>query len=133
MKCIVCAKSFSPKGKWKNIKFCSSVCRGQHWRKQTGRESSHPNIASGTVGAISELAASVYFLSLGYAVFRALSPACFCDIVAFKENETPMFIEVRTGYKNLNGNLSFSKTIRRGATHFAVVIGKTHEVFIQKI
>lgn len=33
----------------------------------------------------------------GYSVFRALSPACFCDLIAVKRDKV-MQIEVRTGY-----------------------------------
>jgi hypothetical protein len=64
---------------------------------------------TGTVGAIAELVVSVDLMKMGYEVYRALSPASSCDILALKENFSLKF-EVRTGrYVNGTGNLYYPK------------------------
>ncbi|MDE2105389.1 MAG: hypothetical protein KGL39_49640 [Patescibacteria group bacterium] len=67
-----------------------------------------------------------------YAVFRALSHACFCDLVAIKESET-LFIEVRTAYKGENGKLTFSRVIRGNPTFFGLYFPSTSDVLIVPI
>ncbi len=55
----------------------------------------------GTNGAASELIASVDLLKRGYAVFRAVSPHCPCDLVAMRDGVC-LRVEVRTGTLNLS-------------------------------
>lgn len=123
MICVVCSLDFEPKGKYLHAKFCSSKCRANDFKIKTGRISAYDNLSTGTVGAISELIASTHLLTQGWAVFRALSQSCFCDLVAFKSGEKPRFIEVKTGYKNpVSGALIFAKNKHReGVTHYLVV------------
>ena len=49
-----------------------------------------------TLGALSELQVAVDLMAKGYHVFRALSPDCPCDLVAFRPGEPPVRIEVMT-------------------------------------
>lgn len=121
MECVTCGNLVDTTGRKKHAKYCSRDCRKEAYRRASGRVSSYDGIPSSTVGAISELTAATYFMKKGWNIFRAVSPACFCDLVAYKNGEPPMFLEVRTGYKSLQGVLTFGKKIRDGATHFVVV------------
>lgn len=76
--CLVCKKKF--KDSRKNRIYCSKKCSSKNYLKG----SSFVNISAGTIGAITELEVSNILLKDGYAVFRALSPASFCDIIAVK-------------------------------------------------
>lgn len=95
---------------WPTVKTCSKECQNKRTAKLTGRNAmieSSECVASGTVGAISELLVCADLMKRGYAVFRALSPSCFCDAVAIK-GEKIIRVEIRTGYKNtLTGNFQF--------------------------
>lgn len=70
------------------------------------------NICGSTKGAISELVASSFLMTKGYDVFRALSPSCYCDIVAIK-GTYKYEIDVKSGYSNLSQKLSFPKSHKR--------------------
>jgi hypothetical protein len=82
--------------------------RGKHASINTGR---HSIISTGTVGAIGELRACSDLLSKGYAVFRSVSPACFCDLVIAKDGRLTT-VEVRTGTRTTKGDLYYSKENR---------------------
>lgn len=117
-------------------KLCSSNCRTKYYNLRFNKEFSiSKDISPGTAGAITELKISTWLMEKGYAVFRALSPSCFCDLIAIK-NKDVMYIEARTGYVALNGNLCFSKKIstKNGKlTHFIVYIRNNNEIRLIKI
>ena len=69
--------------------------RGQHLQNIALAGPPLP-LAVGTVGAIHELAVSADLLRRGYAVFRALSPSCSCDLVIMK-NGVLQRVEVTSG------------------------------------
>ena len=110
-------------------KTCSEKCRANRYKVLSGRYSD-TSIKSGTVGAISEMVVGVDLLKNGYAVFRALSQACHCDLVATKGKEN-IRVEVRTGYKAKNGNLSFpmKKEDMGRQDIYAIYIRTTDEIF----
>lgn len=60
-------------------------------------------ISTGTKGAIGELSVCADLLSKGYAVFRAVSPHCPCDLVVIKGTQT-LRIEVRRGIRSKGKN-----------------------------
>ena len=62
------------------------------------------DVASGTVGAIAELLVAADLLSRGYHVFRAMSPACPCDLLVMKDNLSAR-VEVRRVTRNMAGDL----------------------------
>jgi hypothetical protein len=66
-------------------------------------------ISPGTVGAIAELAVAVDLMERGYDVFRAVSPACSCDLAVLSGGEL-LRIEVRTGHLSANGGLYWGAT-----------------------
>lgn len=72
---------------------------------------SDTSISSATVGAISEMAVAIELMKTGWAVFRALSPSCECDLIA-RKNGSPIRIEVRTAYRNATGGVFFPSSQR---------------------
>jgi hypothetical protein len=108
-KCVQCDSEFD--SQQPHTKSCSLKCRNEMHARVYGRYS-ELGIATGTVGAISELIAGADLMKKGYSVFRALSPACYADIVALKNKKQYSF-EVRTGYLAYNGKLSFPKGLSK--------------------
>ena len=127
--CCVCGKEFS--GISSRYKMCSLECRDKRTRELTGRQViSFKDVHSGTIGAAAEHYVTSELLKHGYAVFRAASPSCFCDIVAIKDG-SPTYIEVRIGYKNTRGQFTFGRTVHtnNGTPHiFAIVERNTNEI-----
>ena len=118
-----------------NQKLCSEKCRDKYYCRGYLNYSDDEQLSSGTAGAISELKVATKFLKDGYAIFRSLSPSCFCDLVAIKKEEI-MYIEVRTGYLTTIGSIAFPKKISTNGghpTHYAIYIRKTDEVRVIKI
>jgi hypothetical protein len=108
---------------------CSSDCHRKRKAQTSGREAWQTDIPSGTVGAITELVIATDLMKRGYSVFRALSPACFCDLIAINDNEH-LFVEARTGYRApKSGNLSYPKKTRGSVNVFAVFVPITSEIF----
>ena len=97
--CSVCKKT--KKTNQIRQKLCDEKCRKEFYGRQ-GRL----NIATSSVGAISEMAICIEMLKRGYSVFRTVSQSSFCDVIAVKKKEILM-MEVRTGYKDLSGNITF--------------------------
>lgn len=130
--CTVCGNGFTPVYQaHKRAKYCSQECRRKQELINNGRSGKYiQGIPSATVGAINELKAASFLMERGWNVFRALSPACFCDLVAFKEGDETMFVEVRTGYISYKGKMSYSaRTIHKGATHFLVITKEPDKEF----
>jgi len=98
--CEVCNKEFSSIRE--NKKTCSGDCHRKRVNTTSGRLVNE-KISTGNVGAMSELFVSADLLKKGYAVFRSLSPACFCDLIVVKDNQI-FRVEVKTGYLNENTN-----------------------------
>jgi hypothetical protein len=80
------------------------------------------------------MAAAIDLMKLGYEVFRALSPACSCDLIALGPAGA-LRIEVRTGYRSpASGELIFARnTIKKGRgeevlDHYAVVVDYGAEI-----
>jgi hypothetical protein len=60
--------------------------------------SSLTDVPKTTTGAVGELIASADLLQRGFHVFRALSPSCPCDLLAYRLTDSPPFyrVQVRT-------------------------------------
>lgn len=119
--CEECGQPF--KGYTRTTRYCSKPCRrAVELRARPGRELVLP---TGTVGAISELVVGADLLRQGYEVFRALSPACSCDLLALKGG-VMIRLEVRTGSRNpLTGKLYYARPAKDAgrSDHYAVVVG----------
>jgi hypothetical protein len=86
--------------------YCTDRCYKATERERQRSIQPHRNIglASGTVGACSELEACVDLMKKGYEVFRAVSPSSSCDLMVLRGNRA-FRIEVRTGYYLPSGKL----------------------------
>ena len=110
--CEMCGNKFETY--YADKKTCSEKCKQNRYEKLTGRfveENRNSGLSTGTVGAMSELLVSSDLLRKGYAVFRSVSPACFCDLIAIKEKKM-LKMEVRTAYKSREtDNLLYTKRL----------------------
>lgn len=93
--------------------------------KRAGRTGT--GLTTGTTGAISELVVSAELMRRGYAVFRSLSPSCFCDLIAHKDGRQYR-VEVRTGYRAQTGKLGFPRNTHGEIDIFGVNVPGTGEV-----
>jgi predicted nucleic acid-binding Zn ribbon protein len=97
--CWMCGQPIPPGGK-ADRKYCSKPCRyaaqKQQYLKRTGLPQDSPKISAGSLGALHELVAATDLIRRGYHVFRALSPACPCDLVVMLPDRV-IRVEVRTG------------------------------------
>jgi hypothetical protein len=87
-------------------KYCDPSCQTKYWKKRYAGQNTLWNLPSGTVGAINELRVGVDLLAKGYAVFRALSPSCLCDLVLLFDDRA-FRVEVTTGHRSSSGKLYF--------------------------
>jgi hypothetical protein len=89
-------------------KYCDPSCMQEYRRKLYAGQNTIWGVASATVGAVNELRVSVDLVVRGYAVFRALSPACPCDLVVLHDGRV-FRVEVTTGHRSVTGNLQYPK------------------------
>ena len=76
---------------------------------------------TGSTGALNEMRVCIDLMSRRIHVFRAVSPACPCDLVAINQaGLEPLRIEVKTGYRH-NGVLRSSSPISNAYDVLAVV------------
>lgn len=112
-KCTICGTVFeSSDGRPR--KYCENCKEDAHRIKIK-----HPEMSTGTKGALTELMVCADLLIKGYEVFRSVSPTCSCDLIACKPGDL-IRIEVRTANRSKAGELLFSKKIR--AEVFAIVV-----------
>lgn len=113
--CNKCGIQFQPK--YSHQKLCSDKCRKENKIPRLGRV-----IGTGNLGAAIECIVSADLLLKGWNVFRSISPNCFCDLVAIRD-DVIMMIEVRSAGYGTNGSLCFSKHVHsERVTHFAVCV-----------
>lgn len=119
--CQICFIQYEPKAKAHTQKYCSLACYKAAFNKASGRDLDNGHLAPTTIGAITEFVISVKLMQEGYAVFRALSPASFCDIVAIRPDRQPLYIECRTSnYRTKHGKPTYAKNLNGPANAFAV-------------
>lgn len=96
--------------------YCSRECSNAYSYKQSPYRGVLP---TGTVGAISEMIICADLAKRGFDIFRAISPNCFCDLVAIKGDKN-LRVEVRTGQTGRNGKTNFIKKAHGKIDFFAV-------------
>lgn len=121
--CAFCSTIFRPMRS--TTIFCSKRCRRSQEITQKNTFSLG-GVCDGTVGAIAELVVSTDLMRKGWEVYRALSPASSCDVLAFK-NGACLYVEVRTAQKTLSGNLLYPKKNIRGS-QIALVTHRDNQV-----
>jgi hypothetical protein len=104
--CSVCGKSFLTNRN--DRKYCKGKCREDFWRaRNVNLRQPTLKLATGTIGALSELIVCSDLLQRGYEVFRAVSPSCSTDLIASK-NDNIFKVEVRTGRYNASKKLYYA-------------------------
>ena len=128
VECVQCKKNFVTN--LHNKKLCSEKCKNLFYQRN-----SKTDISSGSIGAISELVICSDLLKKGYAVFRSVSPSCFCDVIAIKGDEVKK-LEIRTGYRStadkLAGRILFPRklSMKNGIPNeFAVYVRGEEKVY----
>jgi hypothetical protein len=99
--CTVCGLVFSPYRS--HQKRCSLECTKVEGAKGIVKSW---GISCGSLGALAELLASVDLMKRGYEVFRALSPACSCDLIAMKAGVI-LRVEVRSARRKIDGAVRY--------------------------
>ncbi len=103
-RCIRCNKIIEgKKANWSGVKYCTMLCSREHQKEIYRSNNPRPILPTATTGAISELKVAIDLLEKKYEVFRALSPACSCDLAILK-NKKLLRIEVKTAYRLPSGN-----------------------------
>lgn len=115
--CLQCKKPFSPRNKHRR-KFCSGRCSSAY--HQMAVPSYLPELSTATIGALNELRVCVDLLAKGYEVFRSVSPSCSCDLIICKKGVS-VRVEVRTAYRNKNGEVVHPKSNIRAECVAAVL------------
>ena len=118
-RCLYCAGGFI--ARQHNQQYCTSACQlsAKHIREYG--TAPFGGLSTAVRGTLSELAVTCDLLEKGWQVFRAVAPACFADIAAYK-NDASHFLEVRTGHRmRTTGKVAFSRRINgMGVTGYAV-------------
>ncbi len=127
----MCQGEYVPKSQ--SQKWCSKKCRTEfNFNVQSDIadplvKANGVDLSTGTTGAVAELMVSADLMRHGWNVFRALSPHCFCDLVASKDGKI-RYVEVRTAMRYLSGKLSFPTKIHRDATEYGLWVRNTGEI-----
>jgi hypothetical protein len=88
--------------------FCSKECRLKFYRAKAFQLPAIGvinEISTSTVGTIGELMVAIDLLQRGLHVFRALSPACCCDLAVIGKDGKLVQVEVRTARRTRNGRM----------------------------
>jgi hypothetical protein len=86
-------------------KFCGPKCRAEHDKEQWYKVNPPKGMATATTGTVSELVVAVDLLRRGFSVFRAMSPACNCDLAVLSDGRLCR-VEVKTAYITKSGELT---------------------------
>lgn len=120
--CVTCGSDYVPRST--NQRYCGMACtpavRAQQYLPTVPMPTS-------TIGAMTELLVCADLIARGYDVFRAVSPACYCDLVARKGDLT-LHVEARTGFKD-GPLVQFITKYRPGVTCMAMLDTITKTVF----
>lgn len=73
-------------------------------------------INKASTGAISEMVVCADLLKMGFSVFRSISAACDCDIIAMKDGRI-IRVEVKTAYKLPSGSILCPKKKSQAGKH----------------
>lgn len=104
--CPGCGSQVSEERQRRRAKCCSNRCTRDRANRNAYTLRSRPvPLPTGTVGAMHELIVAIDLARKGYHVFRALSPACPCDLVVVAPGAVYR-VEVTTGYRGRNGRVA---------------------------
>ncbi len=120
--CRVCDREFSVSGRANHKVFCTVECRTEYYKRRSAY-ATFPGISSSTIGAMAELLTCYDLMSKGWEVFRAMSPACPCDLIAMK-GSLLIRVQVRSTYKFDSGETRIPTSAKDEGRQdmFAVVV-----------
>lgn len=109
------------------VKYCSNKCQNLAYRETAySPPPAYEDLSRGTIGAVHELIAAADLMRRGYHVFRAMSPSSPADLIAYKDAGRILRIEVRTGRRRKDGQLTYlKKNVDAGRNDVYAVV--THE------
>ncbi len=119
--CKACGTGFES-GR-KGQRFCSADCRARSYHQSDTRV----NLAAGTAGALAELTACADLLSLGWEVYRNVSPHGKRDLVIAK-GHLVRSVEVRTAHRNPSGTVYYNRKASDCCDHYALFFRDTRSV-----
>lgn len=130
-RCSQCDKLFDVRPKYPWQKFCSNSCRQafNSIRFHLPSLGESLQLAASTVGALNELRVAVDLMARGFHVFRALSPACECDLIA-TSNGKVLRVEVKTGYRRKSGKVT-GAPIRNSDSFDILALATVDEIIYQ--
>lgn len=106
--CARCGASIPPiRAANARTRYCSTSCSRKAETERRHANSGYLDLPAGTVGAIHEMVAATDLMRRGYHVFRALSPSCPCDLLAYKDGTKPIRVEVRTATRRPDGTMYY--------------------------
>lgn len=122
--CRVCGVNAVPmfRRKYGSIT-CSKECARAEKQQKRLQQGQVLGLPTGTIGAIGELVVAADLLLKGYAVFRALSPSCPCDLALLCEDQLYR-VEVTTGHRTTDGKLLYPPKKPNAYEVLAVVVGR---------
>lgn len=129
--CEECRQPFETTRKFQ--RFCTAGCGRQNYSRGYGYRAGVVNplaLSPSTVGAISELKVATDLMAKGYAVFRAMSPACVCDLAVLC-NEQLLRVEVTTAFVLESGKRIAPKKDADKYDILAHVISATGEIIYE--
>jgi len=121
--CLECGKPLTETKIRRNGLYCNRACGNQGVKREYKEANPSLGLSTGTVGALAELLVAVDLMRLGFEVFRAMSPACSCDLSILKDKKL-WRVEVKTGYRRVNDKLYYqpSKKHPHRAEILAIVV-----------
>jgi len=112
--CAGCPTIFKPKTP--QHRYCTRMCGKRAAGRERAKSQGLPyvGLSKNAMGALGELRVSADLMMRGYEVFRAVSPAASCDLIAIKDGRL-LRIESRTAAYKKDGTRSQSKHQARDA------------------
>jgi hypothetical protein len=102
--CVECSRPISEFAT-ANTRYCSAGCgRVAQKRRDSLHVADSLSISIPTKGAFNELRVAVDLMGRGIHVFRALSPGCPCDLIAWFDDQI-VRVEVKTIHRRRDGSM----------------------------
>jgi len=104
--CAACRGDISAARQRKHAVYCSDACMRAGNRRAYREANPKRPFTTATTGAIHELLVSADLLQRGFAVFRALSASCPCDL-AVLQGDRLLRVEVTSGVYQKGGGVNY--------------------------
>lgn len=133
--CVVCQTPIRNLRRRHGAMFCQAECSREHARRQFQilNPSTSVKLSTVTTGAAHELFVAADLMFRGYAVFRALSGSCECDLAILTSDRRLLRVEVTTGYYTQTGKIVSPKNEQDGLKFdvLAIVVKTDRKIIYQ--